>query len=96
MQLTGRHWIIEDGQGMLTEVPKGTRGVVGCTPIIKPGTCFQYYSGTDLERAPGLMHGSFQMAVLSDDQQRTLESFDAKIAPFQFWPPPAVPERSVQ
>jgi len=25
----------------LLQVPKGSRGVVGCTPLIKPGDCFQ-------------------------------------------------------
>ncbi|KAL6767952.1 hypothetical protein ACKKBF_B37230 [Auxenochlorella protothecoides x Auxenochlorella symbiontica] len=87
VQLLGRHWIIQDSRGVtVTEVPRGTRGVIGCTPIIKPGTCFQYYSGTDLDEAPGSMHGSFQMAVL-DDRSQPLESFDAEVAPFHFWPP---------
>ncbi|KAL6766756.1 hypothetical protein ACKKBG_A37230 [Auxenochlorella protothecoides x Auxenochlorella symbiontica] len=89
VQLLGRHWIIQDSRGVtVTEVPRGTRGVIGCTPIIKPGTCFQYYSGTDLDEAPGSMHGSFQMAVL-DDRSQPLESFDAEVAPFHFWPPSA-------
>lgn len=42
MQLLSRHWIIRDLQGkVVTEVQKGSRGVVGCTPLIKPGDCFQ-------------------------------------------------------
>lgn len=93
MQLLGRHWLIEDARGSIIEVPKGTKGVVGCTPIIKPGTCFQYYSGMDLDGALRQMEGSFQMAVLSDDQQRTLERFDAEIAPFR---PPAPAPRQQQ
>lgn len=89
VQLLGRHWIIQDRHGtVVTEVPHGTRGVVGCTPIIKPGTCFQYYSAADLESAPGTMRGSFQMAVL-DDRQQPQTRFDAEVAPFHFWPPPA-------
>jgi uncharacterized protein affecting Mg2+/Co2+ transport len=30
------------------EVRRGSRGVVGCTPILKPATAFSYYSGTDI------------------------------------------------
>jgi len=28
---------------VIAEVPKGSKGVVGCTPLIKPGECFEYY-----------------------------------------------------
>ena len=42
MQLLSRHWLIRDLQGkVVAEVQKGSRGVVGCTPLIKPGDCFQ-------------------------------------------------------
>ena len=73
---------------VVTEVAKGSRGVVGCTPILKPGECFEYYSGTDVE-TPGLcMRGSFQMRVV--DPQRPQDppshAFDAQIAPFCFMP----------
>lgn len=44
VQLLGRHWIIEDAGGaVVAEVPRGSKGVVGCTPLIKPGECFEYY-----------------------------------------------------
>lgn len=44
VQLLGRHWIIQDASGkVLTEVAKGSRGVVGCTPLLEPGACFEYY-----------------------------------------------------
>ena len=29
----------------IVEVARGSKGVVGCTPVIKPGDCFAYYSG---------------------------------------------------
>jgi hypothetical protein len=29
-------------------------GVVGCTPILQPGECFQYYSATDLSTPSGM------------------------------------------
>lgn len=46
MQLLGRHWLIQDETGeTVVEVARGSKGVVGCTPVIKPGDCFSYYSG---------------------------------------------------
>ncbi|KAI7840000.1 hypothetical protein COHA_006265 [Chlorella ohadii] len=87
VQLLARHWIISDPQGtVVAEVPKGSRGVVGCTPLIKPGDCFQYYSGTDLETPGGSMRGSFQMAVVDPKKPHTewLRTFDAEVAPFPF------------
>lgn len=84
VQLLSRHWIIKDPDGkVIAEVAKGAKGVVGCTPILKPKTCFQYYSGTDLRKAGGTMEGSFGMAVLST--QGVPESyFDAEIGQFKF------------
>ncbi|PRW20169.1 hypothetical protein C2E21_9247 [Chlorella sorokiniana] len=87
VQLLGRHWLISDPSGkIVTEVPKGSRGVVGCTPLIKPGDCFQYYSGTDLETPGGSMRGSFQMAVVDPKKPHAqwLRTFDAEVAPFPF------------
>ncbi|KAL4451199.1 hypothetical protein ABPG77_009271 [Micractinium sp. CCAP 211/92] len=89
VQLTGRHWIIEDAGGnVVTEVAKGSRGVVGCTPILKPGECFEYYSGTDVDTPGGRMRGSFQMAVVDPQRPQDLPShtFDAEVAPFYFVP----------
>ena len=87
MQLLGRHWVISDDAGqVVAEVARGARGVVGCTPILKHGTCFQYCSGTDVERPGGKMEGSFQMAVLNA-KGLPESTFDAKIAPFTFIKP---------
>lgn len=86
MQLEGRHWVVSNGAGeTVAEVPRGSRGVVGCTPILKPGTCFQYYSGTDLDE-PGTMRGALHMAVL-DAKSKPLRKFDADVLPFAFSPP---------
>ena len=68
------------------EVAKGAKGVVGCTPILKPKTCFQYYSGTDVTDVGSTMEGSFGMARLN--AQSIPESmFDAEIAQFRFLRP---------
>ena len=54
MQVLGRQWLILTGEGRQhAMVPRGSAGVVGCTPILKPGECFQYYSATDLSTPSG-------------------------------------------
>ena len=84
VQLRSRHWKVLDSNGkLITEVAKGARGVVGCTPILKPNTCFSYYSGTDMDLDGGRMYGSFEMLVL-DSKGTPIDSFDAEIATFNF------------
>lgn len=86
VQLLSRHWIVRnDENDVVAEVAKGSRGVVGCTPILKPATCFSYYSGTDLE-TKGCMEGSFELAVLNA-KGLPESSFEARIAPFRFLMP---------
>ena len=54
MQVLGRQWLILTSEGRQhAMVPRGSAGVVGCTPILKPGECFQYYSATDLSTPSG-------------------------------------------
>lgn len=81
-------WPRMAGLQVVTEVAKGSRGVVGCTPILKPGECFEYYSGTDVDTPGGRMRGSFQMAVVDPQRPQDLPShtFDAEVAPFYFVP----------
>jgi uncharacterized protein affecting Mg2+/Co2+ transport len=72
----------------MAEVQKGARGVVGCTPILKPSTCFQYFSGTDSDSTGGTtMQGSFEMAALNSKTGSVETTFEAEIAPFTFLPP---------
>ena len=83
VQILSRHWKVFGKNGELqVEVPKGSRGVVGHTPIIKPNTCFSYYSGTDLEGKGGSMEGSFHVTVLGGEGNKSKE-FDAIVARFQ-------------
>ncbi|KAI3430609.1 hypothetical protein D9Q98_005201 [Chlorella vulgaris] len=87
VQLLGRHWLIYDSRGVLIhEVPKGTSGVVGCTPLLEPGACFEYYSGVDLSEPAGSLRGSFQMAVVnpSKPHDKWIRTFDAEVAPVAF------------
>ncbi len=59
VQLRSRHWKITDGLGRLQEV-KGP-GVVGKTPLLRPGERFEYTSGTPLSTPSGIMGGTYQM-----------------------------------
>jgi ApaG protein len=59
VQLRSRHWKITDGLGRLQEV-KGP-GVVGKTPLLRPGDTFEYTSGTPLSTPSGIMGGTYQM-----------------------------------
>lgn len=60
VQLLSRYWRITDAHGQVQEV-RGD-GVVGETPILQPGTSFEYASGCPLSTSSGIMSGSFQMA----------------------------------
>jgi ApaG protein len=61
VQLRSRHWRITDALGRTEEV-RGT-GVVGQTPVLRPGTSFRYTSGCPLETPSGIMVGSYQMTT---------------------------------
>lgn len=74
VQLRSRHWKITDGLGRLQEV-KGP-GVVGKTPLLRPGEMFEYTSGTPLSTPSGFMGGSYQMMSESG------EKFDIEIPTF--------------
>ena len=68
MQVLGRQWLILTSEGRQhAMVPRGSAGVVGCTPILKPGECFQYYSATDLSTPSGRLtiHPSSQLHLVS-------------------------------
>ena len=75
VQLTSRHWIIENAHKEKFEV-KG-EGVVGEQPIIKPGGTFTYSSGTEIDTPIGSMSGSYHMVT-----EEGIE-FDAKIPKFE-------------
>lgn len=74
VQLRSRHWKITDGLGRQQEV-KGP-GVVGKTPLLRPGEMFEYTSGTPLSTPSGFMSGTYQMVSESG------EKFDIEIPTF--------------
>ena len=81
VQLRSRHWKITDGRGNRKEV-KGP-GVVGKTPMLRPGDVFEYTSGTPLSTPSGIMSGTYQMVSESG------ENFDIEIPTFSLDTPVA-------
>ena len=59
IKLKNRYWKITDSNGDKKEV-KGS-GVVGENPILKPGSSFEYTSGTPLNTPSGFMMGTYKM-----------------------------------
>jgi ApaG protein len=61
VQLKTRYWRITDAHGKLQEV-RGP-GVIGKTPVLKPGEHFEYTSGVPLPTPSGFMTGSYGMVT---------------------------------
>ncbi len=74
VQLRSRFWRITDALGRVQEV-RGP-GVVGEQPVIKPGTSYEYTSGTPLTTPSGIMVGSYQMETGDG------ETFDVAVPAF--------------
>ena len=73
-ELVSRQWTITDGNGQVHEV-KGP-GVVGETPVLKPGETFEYTSYCPLTTRTGNMRGVYWMKT------ETGEIFQARIPLF--------------
>lgn len=84
VQLVGREWVIQDSDGRVTDaVPKGSVGVVGHEPLLRPGAAIAYMSGARLPSPYGSMMGSFQMVRRSGGGGKEVpEQFDAVVDPF--------------
>lgn len=81
-KLVRRYWKITDANGGEHEV-RGD-GVVGETPVLAPGTAFEYTSYCPLKTTVGTMQGNYTM-VTPDGA-----TFDAAIAPFTLATPHAL------
>jgi ApaG protein len=75
VQLMRRTWQITDANGRTQHVHGA--GVVGEQPLLEPGECFEYTSGTPLDTPSGFMVGAYHMVVPSSG-----ENFDAAIPAF--------------
>ncbi|MBZ5588949.1 MAG: Co2+/Mg2+ efflux protein ApaG [Acidobacteriia bacterium] len=82
VQLVRRHWIITDGNGHVEEVEGA--GVVGETPLLRPGASFDYTSFCPLPTPFGTMHGTYLMRAEDGTQ------FDVEIGQFSLIAPSAV------
>ncbi|MDB9777572.1 Co2+/Mg2+ efflux protein ApaG [Polaribacter sp.] len=80
VQLTDRYWEIFDSLNQI-EVVAG-EGVVGQSPILKPGEKYTYSSGCFLTSNMGSMRGFYSMT-----NQETLEQFKVMIPTFQLTNP---------
>ncbi len=76
MQLLRRHWFIQDSLGPIREV-EGP-GVVGETPILKPGDKFNYDSWTEMKTTIGRMYGffTFQKGPTNELVEVVIPSFE--------------------
>ena len=68
VQLLGRHWVIEDGDGARHEV--AGEGVIGEVPVIAPGKAHDYVSGCPLDTPSGTMRGHYEMIGAGGDRFR--------------------------
>jgi ApaG protein len=75
VQLLRRTWRITDSRGRTQHVHGP--GVVGETPVLQPGTQFEYTSGCPLETPSGFMAGQYHMVVHPGG-----EAFDVTIPTF--------------
>ena len=79
VKLISRHWTIMNGKGKKTEVDG--RGVVGQTPVLKPGETFEYTSACPLDTPTGNMRGRY---TLTDEEKHI---FKVRVPLFFFKPP---------
>ena len=75
VRLLRRTWQITDARGRTQHVHGP--GVIGETPVLKPGEAFEYTSGTPLDTPSGFMTGAYHMVVPESG-----EAFDAAIPAF--------------
>lgn len=61
VQLRTRHWRITDSRGMVNIVDG--EGVVGETPVLKPGQTHDYVSGCELSTSNGGMEGHYTFST---------------------------------
>ena len=73
VQLLSRHWIITDSNGEVSEV-KGD-GVIGESPILKPGEKYEYTSGSHLKSPMGTMEGTYRMSASENEFDVTIPCF---------------------
>tara|TARA_B100000035_G_C21024550_1_gene565593 strand:- start:1601 stop:1993 length:393 start_codon:yes stop_codon:yes gene_type:complete len=66
IKLNHRSWLIIDANGKIINIQG--EGVVGEFPILHPGECFEYTSGTPLKTTNGIMQGFYLMSQENGEQ----------------------------
>ncbi|MXP46234.1 Co2+/Mg2+ efflux protein ApaG [Altererythrobacter luteolus] len=79
VQLQSRHWRITDARGMVNHVDG--EGVVGETPVLKPGESHDYVSGCPLTTPSGTMEGFYTFSTPQGDQLEVRIPFFPLAAP---------------
>ena len=79
VQLQSRHWRITDARGMVNHVDG--EGVVGETPVLKPGDSHDYVSGCPLTTPSGTMEGFYTFTTLQGGQLEVRIPFFPLAAP---------------
>ena len=62
-QIVGRNWLFSDAKGGVIEVPRGSPGVVGQTPVLPPKAIFEYVSGVNLTTPTGEVEGAIRLVA---------------------------------
>ena len=79
VQLRTRHWRITDSRGMVSLVDG--EGVVGETPVLKPGQTHDYVSGCELMTNMGSMEGHYTFSRADGTQFEVAIPFFPLAAP---------------
>ncbi len=82
VQVLERTWLITNALGRTQRVHGA--GVVGEQPVLEPGDCFEYTSGTPLDTSSGFMTGTYHMVATASG-----EAFDVAIPSFSLDSPHA-------
>ncbi|MDT1010781.1 Co2+/Mg2+ efflux protein ApaG [Plesiomonas shigelloides] len=61
LQLRRRYWLLTDANGQQTDIEG--EGVVGEQPVLAPGSCYRYTSGTVLPTPVGTLQGYYLMST---------------------------------
>ena len=92
-QIIGRQYTFKSVSGQRIALPRGSPGIVGCTPILFPGQAFQYTSGVEINAplgsASGVLHTISKASHVDESEEA---AFDVLVSPFSFIAPSAIRE----
>nr|CCA14911.1 conserved hypothetical protein [Albugo laibachii Nc14] len=90
-QIIGRQYTFKSVSGQRIALPRGSPGIVGCTPILFPGQTFQYTSGVEINAplgsASGVLHTISKASHVDESEEA---AFDVLVSPFSLIAPSAI------